>query len=110
MPKYQNDDKVVKHTVFEGKINDGNVGWIYAYASPTYHDLMSYTGRDSALQNNDYCYQCLMAGGTWTDSTKDVENKYCVFSNHVLSYLWRANPHANGPRGTDVPLTVDETM
>lgn len=107
MPRYTKDDKMVEHTVFESKINDGEVGWIYAYASPTYHDMMKNVERDTGKDNKDYCYPCLWAGGTW--NTKD-DKKYCAFSNRILSYLWKANPHAHGPRGTDVPLMVDSTM
>jgi hypothetical protein len=95
-------------TVFEANKWTGKTGWAWIYANPTYHDLMANSDRDSSLNNADYCYPCLFAGGDWTSADGKPDGKnFCTFSNRILSYLWKANPHTHGPRGTKVPLLVD---
>lgn len=107
MPRYSLDDVddvPIRRTVFEAADWTGKVGWVNAYSDPTYHDLMKNTERDTSLNNADYCYPCLWAGGTWSNA--DNKN-FCTFSNRVLSYLWKANPRQYAPRGTKVSLIVD---
>jgi hypothetical protein len=107
MPRYSLDDTVPeaeKYTVYGAEKWTGKTGWAWVYGNLHYHDLMKNSERDTALNNANYCYPCVWAGGAW--STADNKN-FCTFTNRVLSYLWTANPHKHGPRGTRVPLLVD---
>ena len=83
------EDKI-NHSDFSMPRFGSHVDGKDVFSFPTYADIVHPNDRTSPSYNQDYCYQCVFAGGKWT--TLD-EKSYCALSKG--SYV------------SDVPLKVE---